>query len=241
MKKMNLTLGLALALAPMALMADEAKPAAAAPAAKPAAEAKVEAKADAKAADAGNTAEAKAAATPVAKNDAPGSITPGNKLIDEGKFDEAVAYFEGIGEQTTANGAKKREPWRLVGLSSAYIGVGKFDKAEEAAQKAIAIDGPHLSAAWNNLGSAQAQSGKREDAVATYEKAIETLKAAGKDTAKLEANLAPIKAALEEAKAKADKKAGRVPAAVSGTAKAEAPKAEAPKAAAPAAVSGAAK
>lgn len=213
--KTSLTLGLAIvAASAMSLRADEAaaakpaeaaKPAAAAPAAKPA-EAKPAA--DASATDKPAT-EAKAAATPVAKNDAPGSITPGNQLNADGKFEEAIAYFEGIGEQSAANGHSKREPWRLVGLSSAQIGAGKFADAAASAQKAIDID-PKNGVAWNNLGSALAQSGKREEAIAAYDKGIATLKAAGADTAKLEGNVAPIKAALEEAKAKADKKAGKV-------------------------------
>lgn len=239
--KTSITLGLALALvAPMALRSEEAaaaKPAAAPAAAAPAA--KAEAKADAAAG--AEKAEAKAAATPVAKNDNPGSITPGNQLNDEGKYAEAVAYFEGIGEQVASNGHKKREPWRLIGLSAAQIGLKQYDKAAASAQAALDIDGKN-GVAWNNLGSALAQAGKREEAIAAYEKGIAALKAAQMDTTKLENNVAPIKAALDEAKAKADKKAGKVAAAVSGTAKAatDAVKAAAPAAAAPAAAAPAA-
>lgn len=239
--KTRLTLAVAAAMfASTALRAEEKAmaPAAAAPAkseAKPAADAAqpAEAKAD------GAAAEAKPAATPVAKNDNPGSVKQGNELIEAGKFDEAIAYFNGIGEQTTSNGHTKREPWRLVGLSSAQIGAGKFEDAAATAQKAIDID-PNLNAAWNNLGSALANQGKRSEAIEAYNKGIEALKAAGKDTSKLEGNVAALKAAADEAQAKADKKAGKVPAKVSGTAKtedakpaAEAPKADAPKADAP--------
>jgi tetratricopeptide (TPR) repeat protein len=216
--KTTLTLGLALAMAaPLALRADDA-----AASMSPAAEAKPAMMAKPAAADASaSTTDAKAAPTPVAKNDAPGSIMPGNQLNDDGKFADAAAYFEGIGEQTTANGHKKREPWRLIGLAKAQIGLGKFDDAAATAQKAIDIDGKN-GTAWNLLGSAQAQAGKREDAAATYAKGIEALKAAGVDTSKLEANLAPIKASLDAAKAKADKKAGKMAdtaAGMSGTAK----------------------
>jgi tetratricopeptide (TPR) repeat protein len=229
--KTTLTLGLGLALAiaaPMALRADDA-----AASTSPAAEAKpaMMAKPAAAAADASaSTTDAKAAPTPVAKNDAPGSIMPGNQLNDDGKFAEAAAYFDGIGEQTASNGHKKREPWRLIGLAKAQIGLGKFDDAAATAQKAIDID-PKNGTAWNVLGSSQAQAGKREDAAATYAKGIDTLKAAGVDTAKLEANLAPIKAALDAAKAKADKAAGKTDAAASMSGTADAKPAAAPMAA----------
>jgi len=162
-KKQAVILALALAMSPLALRAEEA---AKADAAKPA-EAKPAAAAEAAKPAAGAEAAKPAEAAPVAKNDAPGSVKKGNDLVDAGKFEEAVAYYEGIGEQTTANGHSKREPWRLIGLSKAYIELGKFDKAAENAQKAIDID-PKLGAAWNNLGSAQAQQGKRAEAIETY-------------------------------------------------------------------------
>ena len=92
-KHLLLTLAASVALAGV-VRAEEAKPAVAA--AKPAAA--VEAK---------PAAEAKAVAA-VEKNDAPGSVKQGNRLLDEGKFEEAVAYFNGIGEQSSA----KREPYR---------------------------------------------------------------------------------------------------------------------------------
>jgi tetratricopeptide (TPR) repeat protein len=202
--KTSLTLAVAFALAlPMALRADDAAPAAASgTAAAPAADASA------------STPTAKA--TPVVKNDAPGSITPGNQLNDDGKYADAIAYFQGIGEQTTSNGHKKREPWRLIGLATAEIGAGKFDDAAADAQKAIDID-PLLGTAWNDLGSALAQSGKRGDAIAAYNKGIAGLKAAGKDTSKLEANLAPLQAIQD----KIDKKNGKVPASTSPTAAAD--------------------
>lgn len=206
--KTSLTLIMALALtAPMALRADDM--ASAAKADSSTASASTDA--------ASSTPAAAAVATPVAKNDAPGSITPGNKLNDDGKYKEAAAYFEGIGEQTAANGHTKREPWRLIGWANSEIGLGDFDKAAELSQKAIDID-PKNATAWNHLASSQAQAGKRADAIATYTKGIAALKAAGVDTAKLEANLAPLK----DAQDKADMKAGKMPASTSPTASADA-------------------
>jgi tetratricopeptide (TPR) repeat protein len=175
-----------------------------------------------------------AAATPVAKNDNPGSLKPGNALLDAAKYDEAVAYFTGIGVQTS----DKREPYRLLGLSSAYLGLNKFDDAAASAQKAIDSK-KDLSGAWNNLAAAQANTGKRDDAIATYGKGIETVKAAGGDTAKMEANLAALKAAIEagkpkkvrEAEAKAKAEADKA-AAAADAAKAAAPADASPAAAA---------
>lgn len=207
MKKITaLTLGIAFAATASLRAAEPVAPAAAA--------------ASVKAEDVSKTA------TPVVKNDAPGSIAPGNKLNEDVKFAEALAYFEGIGEQIEANGHSKREPWRLIGMANSEMGLGKFDKAAELSQKAIDIDGKN-GIAWNHLGSAQAQAGKRAEAIATYNKGIETLKAAGVDKAKLEANLEGLKAAVEASKPKAQK-----------TAEAAVAKADEAKAAAADAVSG---
>lgn len=160
------------------LRAEEAKPAAAAP------------------------ASTEAAAAPVAKNDAPGSLKKGNELLDQGKFADAAAYFAGIGEQSSS----KREPYRLLGLSTALLETEKYEDAAAAAQKALDMK-KDLSGAWNNLAAAQARSGKRAEAVATYEKALEALKAAGADTSKVEANLNELKTKIEEGKPKKVKEA----------------------------------
>ncbi len=49
------------------------------------------------------------------------------------------------------------------------------DRAEEAVeQAALAVDlNPDYSAAWRLLGQAQAAAGRREDAIATFERGIE--------------------------------------------------------------------
>lgn len=148
------------------------------------------------------TAEAKEAPAAVAKNDAIGSLKGGNALLSEGKFEEAVAYFEGIGEQSSA----KREPYRLVGLSTALVELGKFDEAIAAAGKALAIS-KNLAPAWNNLAAAYARNGQRDKAVSTYQEGIEAVKAEGGDTAKLEKNLADIEAAIEAGKPRKVKEA----------------------------------
>jgi|GEM_PF-2993872 colicin import membrane protein len=229
-KHLLLTLAATVALAG-GLRADDAKPAIDA---KPAAAAPAtDAKADTKTAT---------APTPVAKNDAMGSLKAGNQLLDQAKYAEAAAYFEGIGEQVKDNGAAKREPYRLNNLALAQLNLEKYDDAIANAGKAIALK-KDLAAAYNNLSAAYSASGKRDLAVDTLNKGIEAVKAAGGDTAKLEANLTGIQAAIEaskpkaqreaEAKAKAKADADAAAAAkVSGTAK---PAADAKPAAAPAA------
>jgi tetratricopeptide (TPR) repeat protein len=166
------------------LRADDAAPAAASPAA--AADTQAAASTDAK------------ADTVVAKNDAPGSLKAGKDLLEAGKYAEAEAYFIGIGVQSADNGTTKREPYRLLNLSSAYLGDGKFKEAEDAAQQAIDLK-KSLAAAWNNLGSAQANQGDRAKAIETYTKGIAELKADKEDTSKLETNLKYLQS-LEDAK-----------------------------------------
>jgi len=151
-------------------------------------------------------AEEKAKPEAVAKKDAPGSLAPGNKLLAQGKFEEAWAYFDGIGEQLALNGHAKREPWRWVGLSTAELGLAKFSDAAQSAQKALDIDAKN-AAAWNNLGLALSQDGKRQEAVDAYAKGIEALKGAGLDASKLEINKAMLQAALDASKLQAEKKA----------------------------------
>src|SRR5262245_4482992 len=181
---LNLALAAALAL-PMAVRAEEA----------------------AKAAEAAKPAEAAAAPAEkkemaaVEKNDAPGSLSKGNAMMGEGKYEEAAAYFEGIGEQTTANGLKKREPWRLVGLSTSLVHSGQYEKAAEVAQK-LTEAYPAIPAGWNNLGAALGNQGKRQEAIDALTKGVEALKAAGADSSKTEANLAELQKAVEEGMAK---------------------------------------
>ena len=182
-KTLLLTLAAGLVLS-ATVRAEEAKPAAAE--AKPAAAA----------------AKPAAAPAPVAKNDAPGSLKKGNELLDAGKYEEAAAYFSGIGEQSS----NKREPYRLLGLSTALVEAAKYDEAIVAAKKALEMK-KDLSGAWNNLAAAQVRSGKRADAVATYQKAISTLKEAGADTSKVESNLAELQAKAEAGKPKKVKEA----------------------------------
>ncbi len=189
----NLKLGLALVAGmgfSLGLLAEEKAPAAAAEATQVTAD----------------TAAVAPKAEPVAKNDAPKSLKKGNALLDESKWAEAAAYFEGIGEQVASNGMKKREPLRLNNWALALINLGEFAKAEELAQKALDLKGD-LAPAWNNLATAQANGGKRSDAVATLEKGIEAITAAGGDASKLESNLAGIKQAIEDGKPKAQKTA----------------------------------
>jgi tetratricopeptide (TPR) repeat protein len=130
----------------------------------------------------------------VAANDAPGSLKAGKDLLDDGKYDEAVAYFTGIGEQVADNGKTKREPYRQLDLATAYLGLGKYAEAEDAASKAIALD-KDLESGWNDLASAQVNDGKRSDAIDTYTKGIAQLTADSVDYSRLSANLAALQAA----------------------------------------------
>lgn len=174
-------------------------------------------------------AKPEAAATPVAKNDAPGSLAPGKLLLDEGKYAEAAAYFEGIGEQVAANGMKKREPWRLNNWALALLEAGQYDKAAEIAQKLIDSN-PEMEGAWNKLAAAQARNGKREEAIQTYDKAIAKLTELGSDVSKLEANKAALLQAIEDGKPKKVKEAEAKAKAEAAKAKAEEkPAAEAAK------------
>ena len=172
------------------LKADDAAPAATTPAA-------------AAATAAAPAADAKAD-TFVAKNDAPGSLKAGNQLLDAGKYEEASAYFEGIGEQSEANGKTKREPYRLLGLSTACLNLNKFKEAEDAASKGLDLK-KDVAALWNNLASAQANQGERDKAIDTYTKGIAELQADKIDTTKLDANLKALQAAADAGKPKAKK------------------------------------
>ena len=199
----KLALAMGLGLGAMLGAEEMAKPAAAAPAAAaPAAEAaKPVAAAPAAAAPA-----AEPAKPAVAKNDAPGSLKAGNALMGEEKWEDAAAYFDGIGEQMAGNGHKKREPWRLIGWSSALIRLEKYAAAAEKAQAALDINNT-LAPAWNNLASAQGNQGMRTEAMESLKKGIEAVKGASGDTSKLEANLAELMKAVEDGKPKKVKEA----------------------------------
>lgn len=184
-------------------------------------------RADEAKADAASDTKPAAAATPVAKNDSPGSLAPGKLLLDDGKFAEAAAYFEGIGEQVTANGATKREPWRLNNWALALLEGGQYAKAEEIATK-LTVSNPEMEGAWNKLAAAQARDGKREDAVATYDKAIAKIKELNGDTSKLESNKAALLQAIEDGKPKAQKTAEATAKAAADAVKAKADAAAAP-------------
>jgi tetratricopeptide (TPR) repeat protein len=141
-----------------------------------------------------SAAMADTATAAVTTNDAPGSLKAGKDLLDQGKYDDAVTYFLGIGEQVAANGKAKREPYRQLDLATAYLGLGKYAEAEDAASKSIALD-KDLEAAWNDLASAQVNDGKRADAMDTYTKGIAQLTTDNVDFSRLSANLAALQAA----------------------------------------------
>jgi tetratricopeptide (TPR) repeat protein len=207
------------------LRADDAAPAAASGTAAPAA--------------------AAPATTPVAKNDAPGSLAPGKQLLDEAKYADAAAYFEGIGEQTTSNGATKREPYRQNDLSLAYLNLGKYDQAIAAASKAVELN-KGMAVGWSNLAAAYGASGQRDKAVDALTKGVEAVKGVGGDSGGLEAKLKSLQDLIESGKPKAEREAdakATATAASTAAASAATPAAQADtaKAAAPAADASAAK
>ncbi len=168
----------------------------------------------------GSTAAAGAAApdaSGVAKNDAPGSLKKGKALLDAGKYADAVAYFTGIGEQVADHGKAKREPYRQLDLATAYLGENDYANAEKAAQAALALN-PDLEGAWNDLASAQVNSGDRAAAIATYQKGVAQLTKDGADHSRLDQNLQSLQAAAERlAKGKLKSIKKSLPAAVSAT------------------------
>jgi len=158
----------------------------------------------ASASDASGTASATDTSTAaVVANDAPGSLKAGNRLLSAGKFDEAVAYFQGIGVQSADNGTAKREPYRQLGLATAYLGLGKYQQSEDAASQAIALD-KDLEAAWQDLGVAQGTDGQRDKAIDTYTKGIAQLTADKVDAGRLQSNLDFLNAAKQKSSGDSD-------------------------------------
>ena len=149
---------------------------------------------------------AAAAATPVAKNDAPGSLKAGNQLLDSAKYADAAAYFEGIGEQSAANGAVKREPYRQNDLALAYLNLGKYDQSIAAANKAVELD-KGLTVGWSNLAAAYGASGQRDKAVDALTRGVDAVKGAGKDSSGLEAKLKSLQDLIEAGKPKVQREA----------------------------------
>ncbi|MDZ7803297.1 tetratricopeptide repeat protein [Thiohalophilus sp.] len=64
------------------------------------------------------------------------------------------------------------------GLGQAYYKEGHYDNAIAHLQRALQFDGEY-SAAWKLLGQAHADSGDRDQAIATYEKGIEVAEKKG--------------------------------------------------------------
>ena len=64
------------------------------------------------------------------------------------------------------------------GLGQAYLGVGDAERAASHLRCAVEHD-PRYSAAWKLLGKALAETGRAEEAIATYEQGIEVAEARG--------------------------------------------------------------
>lgn len=92
-------------------------------------------------------------------------LCEGCKLIEQGKYAEALKVFEKLIEiEPTKRGAH-------TGLSWAYLELGRFDDAAATAQKEIALY-PGSSMAHNNLGFALTQLGKFEASIIEFQRAI---------------------------------------------------------------------
>lgn len=127
------------------------------------------------------------AAVSAAKYDAPDALVAGNKMLANGQFADAAAYFEGIGAQSVDHGRKTREPYRLAGLATALLHLGHAVDAEAMAAKALDLN-MSLEGAWYTMGMAQEAQAKHQEAIATFTMGIVAVQAEGKSAETLEAN-----------------------------------------------------
>lgn len=89
----------------------------------------------------------------------------GLALIDAGKPDEAIRYFEDSLRSTPGDAVQ------YVNIGWAQFKAGRVDEAVKAYLKALEID-PKLDLAHNNLGLALAAMGKNQEAERMYRKAL---------------------------------------------------------------------
>jgi len=101
----------------------------------------------------------------------------GMNLIFKGKLDEGRAQFQKFHDIASTDGLRRRAIfWMVV----SYIDEGKFDKALEEQQKGYAIaqknnDVSSMSADLNTMGDILLETGKYDEAMAKYLKAVEII------------------------------------------------------------------
>lgn len=93
------------------------------------------------------------------------AVAEGIRLLNESKFDAALAAFKKAADLDPQNA------YAFAGGGSCYYAAGKIDIAIEAFKKAIERD-PGMSAAYFNLGRCYAVKKQMEMAIIQYGKAI---------------------------------------------------------------------
>lgn len=139
------------------------------------------------------------ASAPVAKTVKPLSpLKAANALLEAGKLDEAITAYEKMGVLKY----KKAETWRLNNEALCYLKANPAapEKAIPLLEGSVAAD-PNNHVAWNNLGSAYAQTNALEKAKDAFQKSVDACKAAGVGTAQAENNLQGIQIKLDQASA----------------------------------------
>ncbi len=91
----------------------------------------------------------------------PGRRNLGATLTRQGKFAEAVAVLEAVGEDAAS----------LNNLGEALLGQGNYAAAETALRRAVTVD-PDSPDAFNNLGAALNRQGKTGNAVQAWREAL---------------------------------------------------------------------
>lgn len=103
---------------------------------------------------------------PVTAQSAGSLMAMGDALVDQGKYEEAIGYYN----QSVALDPKMAMAW--CGKGIALNGLGRYAEANDAFDKAIAIS-PSYSKAWYQKGNALYGLGRYEEAIAAYDKALE--------------------------------------------------------------------
>ena len=108
------------------------------------------------------------AASP-AKPESPNVINmkAANALMDAGKYDEAIAAYEKMGELKS----NRMEAWRCNNEGLACLDANKNDQALPLLEKATTTD-PSNSVAWNNLGLALWTQGRDREAARAFEESL---------------------------------------------------------------------
>ncbi|UEC43178.1 MAG: putative Chitosanase [Methanothrix sp.] len=99
-------------------------------------------------------------------------INKGNKLNDQGKYDDAIeAYEEAIRLDPSSSVARSNLAITWNNKGNKLNDQGKYDDAIEAYEEAIRLD-PENRVAWHNKGNALSSQGKYSEAIQAYDEAI---------------------------------------------------------------------